>query len=114
MRSAEAGPLTRSLVRLFGSVVALIGLVLANNGGAVVTAGALVFISAATDDLIRAIDLRSGKTVWQDKLPGGGQAAPMTYAAGGRQYLVIMAGGHHFMETPVSDALVAYALPANP
>jgi len=30
----------------------------------------------------------------------------------GRQYLVIMAGGHHFMETPISDALVAYALPA--
>jgi quinoprotein glucose dehydrogenase len=83
-----------------------------NNGGAVVTAGGLVFIAAATDDLIRAIDLRSGKTVWQDKLPGGGQATPMTYEAGGRQYLVIMAGGHHFMETPISDALVAYALPA--
>ena len=83
-----------------------------NNGGAVVTASGLVFISAATDDLIRAIDLRTGKTVWQDKLPGGGQATPMTYEVGGRQYLVIMAGGHHFMETPVSDALVAYALPA--
>ncbi|MBW8812354.1 MAG: membrane-bound PQQ-dependent dehydrogenase, glucose/quinate/shikimate family [Caulobacterales bacterium] len=82
-----------------------------NNGGAVVTAGGLVFISAATDDLMRAIDLKSGKTVWQDKLPGGGQATPMTYTAGGRQYVVIMAGGHHFMQTPVSDALVAYALP---
>jgi len=29
----------------------------------------------------------------------------------GRQYLLIMAGGHHFMETPVGDAVVAYALP---
>jgi quinoprotein glucose dehydrogenase len=82
-----------------------------NNGGAVVTASGLVFISAATDDLIRAIDLKTGKTVWQDRLPGGGQATPMVYEFGGRQYLVIMAGGHHFMETPVSDALVAYALP---
>jgi quinoprotein glucose dehydrogenase len=82
-----------------------------NNGGAVVTAGGLIFISAATDDLIRAVDLKTGKTVWQDKLPGGGQATPMTYEAGGRQYLVIVAGGHHFMETPVSDAVVAYALP---
>ena len=35
----------------------------------------------------------------------------MTYEANGRQYLAIMAGGHHFMETPVGDALVAYALP---
>jgi len=82
-----------------------------NNGGAVVTASGLVFISAATDDIIRAIDLKTGKTVWQDKLPGGGQATPTVYEAGGREYLVIMAGGHHFMETPVSDALVAYALP---
>lgn len=75
------------------------------------TAGGLMFIAAATDDLVRAIDLTSGKTVWQDKLPGGGQATPMTYEIGGRQYVLIMAGGHHFMETPVSDALIAYALP---
>ncbi len=50
-----------------------------NNGGAVVTASGLVFIAAATDNLIRAIDLNTGKTVWKDVLPGGGQATPMTY-----------------------------------
>ncbi|WP_300578677.1 membrane-bound PQQ-dependent dehydrogenase, glucose/quinate/shikimate family [Phenylobacterium sp.] len=82
-----------------------------NNGGAVVTAGGLIFIAAATDDLIRAIDMETGETVWQDTLPGGGQATPMTYEIDGRQYLVIMAGGHHFMETPVNDDLIAYALP---
>ncbi|HVJ36650.1 MAG TPA: PQQ-binding-like beta-propeller repeat protein, partial [Stenotrophomonas sp.] len=82
-----------------------------NNGGPVVTAGGLVFIAAATDDLIRAIDLQTGETVWQAKLPAGGQATPMTYEIGGRQYLVIMAGGHHFMETPAGDYLIAYALP---
>jgi quinoprotein glucose dehydrogenase len=81
-----------------------------NNGGAVVTAGGLVFIAAATDNLIRAIDLKTGKTVWQDVLPAGGQATPMTYEAGGKQYLVIMAGGHHFMETPIGDQVIAYAL----
>jgi quinoprotein glucose dehydrogenase len=82
-----------------------------NNGGSVVTAGGLIFIAAATDDLIRAIDMETGETVWQDALPAGGQASPMTYEVGGRQYLVIMAGGHHFMETPVGDELIAYALP---
>ncbi|PLR09115.1 membrane-bound PQQ-dependent dehydrogenase, glucose/quinate/shikimate family [Caulobacter flavus] len=82
-----------------------------NNGGAVVTAGGLIFVAATTDNLIRAIDLRTGKTVWQDTLPAGGQATPMTYMADGRQYVVVMAGGHHFMETPIGDALVAYALP---
>lgn len=83
-----------------------------NNGGAVVTAGGLVFIAAATDDLIRAIDVDTGETVWSDVLPAGGQATPMVYAVDGREYLVIMAGGHHFMETPRGDQLIAYALPS--
>ena len=82
-----------------------------NNGGAVVTAGNLIFIAAATDGLIRAIDINTGKTVWSDVLPGGGQTTPMTYEIGGRQYLVIAPGGHHFMETPISDEVIAYALP---
>jgi len=84
-----------------------------NNGGAVVTAGGLIFISAATDDVMRAIDLKTGKTLWIDKLPAGGQATPMTYEVNGRQYVVIMAGGHHFMETPIGDELIAYALPGS-
>ncbi len=82
-----------------------------NNGGAVVTAGGLIFIAAATDDLIRAIDIETGKTVWSDVLPAGGQANPMVYEQNGRQYLVIMTGGHHFMETPRGDQVIAYALP---
>jgi quinoprotein glucose dehydrogenase len=82
-----------------------------NNGGSVVTAGGLIFVAAATDNLIRAIDIESGKTVWHAKLPAGGQATPMTYEENGRQYVVIMAGGHHFMETPVGDDVIAYALP---
>jgi quinoprotein glucose dehydrogenase len=82
-----------------------------NNGGAVVTASGLIFIAAATDNLIRAIDLRTGRTLWTDVLPAGGQATPITYEVDGRQYLVIMAGGHHFMETPVGDEVIAYALP---
>ncbi len=82
-----------------------------NNGGSVVTAGGLIFIAAATDDLIRAIDIETGETVWSDVLPAGGQANPMVYEEDGRQYLVIMAGGHHFMETPIGDHVIAYALP---
>jgi quinoprotein glucose dehydrogenase len=29
----------------------------------------------------------------------------------GRQYVLISAGGHHFMETPIGDYVIAYALP---
>ena len=84
-----------------------------NNGGSVVTASGLVFIAAATDDLIRAIDLSTGKTVWSAPLPAGGQASPVIYQQAGREYLVIFAGGHHFMETPSGDSVIAYALPKN-
>ena len=82
-----------------------------NNGGSAVTAGGLVFIAAATDDLIRAIDIETGETLWSDVLPAGGQAGPTVYEVGGRQFLVIMSGGHHFMETPAGDHVTAYALP---
>lgn len=82
-----------------------------NNGGPVTTASGLIFVAATTDDKIRAIDMKTGKTVWSDTLPAGGQAAPMIYDIGGKEYLVIMAGGHHSMLTPAGDALIAYALP---
>jgi len=82
-----------------------------NNGGSAVTAGGLIFIAAATDDLIRAIDIETGETVWQDALPAGGQANPLVYKANGREYLMIVATGHHFMQTPTGDYVIAYALP---
>lgn len=82
-----------------------------NNGGPIITAGGVAFVAATTDNLLHAIDMRSGKELWHDVLPGGGQATPITYAVNGRQYVAIMAGGHHFMGTPISDSLVVYALP---
>ncbi|MDC0886209.1 membrane-bound PQQ-dependent dehydrogenase, glucose/quinate/shikimate family [Altererythrobacter sp.] len=82
-----------------------------NNGGPLLTEGGLIFAGATTDDLFRAIDARTGETIWSDVLPAGGQANPMTYEYEGRQYVVMMAGGHHFMQTKIGDELVAYALP---
>lgn len=82
-----------------------------NAGGAVVTGGGLIFIAAADDDLLRAIDLKTGKELWRTALPAGGQATPMVYQQGGRQYVVIVAAGHHAMGTPRGDYVLAYALP---
>lgn len=81
-----------------------------NNGGSVVTQSGLIFIAATTDNLIRAIDINTGETVWQDVLPAGGQANPMMYRENGKSYLVIVAAGHHFMETEPGDYVIAYAL----
>ena len=82
-----------------------------NNGGSVVTSSGRICIAAATDDLIRAIDINTGETVWSAPLPAGGQANPMIYTQNGREYVVIAAGGHHFMETPAGDYVLAWALP---
>ena len=82
-----------------------------NIGGPVVTAGGLVFIAATTtDDRLRAFDTDNGKLLWHVKLPAGGQATPMTYAIGGRQFLVIAAGGYK-SDTTRGDYVIAYALP---
>ncbi|ANB16960.1 pyrroloquinoline quinone-dependent dehydrogenase [Dokdonella koreensis] len=78
-------------------------------GGAVTTAGGLTFIGASADARLRALDSTSGKTLWEAKLPAGGQATPSVYAVAGRQYVVIAAGGREGLG-PMGDYLIAYAL----
>ncbi len=80
-------------------------------GGPLVTAGGLVFISAAMDSYLRAFDAKTGAELWQAKLPAGGQANPMSYVYGDRQYVVIAAGGHKEMGTRRGDYVIAYRLP---
>jgi quinoprotein glucose dehydrogenase len=81
-----------------------------NMGGSITTATGLVFIAAAMDDVLRAVDLETGRELWQGALPAGGQATPMTYEAGGQQYVVIAAGGHGNLGTTFGDYLVAFRL----
>ena len=40
----------------------------------------------------RAYDKATGAVVWEMELPGGVTSAPMTYMAGGRQYIVVVVG----------------------
>ena len=82
-----------------------------NNGGAVVTAGGLIFLAATTDDYLHALDIETGEILWRADLPAGGQAGPVIYEAQGRQFLILNAGGHNFMETGIGDHFLAYALP---
>lgn len=82
-----------------------------NNGGAVVTAGGLIFIAAATDDLFRAIDIDTGEVLWEVVLPAGGQSNPFAFEVNGKQYVGLMSGGHHFMETPIGDQVTVWGLP---
>jgi quinoprotein glucose dehydrogenase len=83
-----------------------------NLGGPLVTAGGLVFIAAAFDDYLRAFDLETGEVLWKGRLPAGGQATPMTYRVrdGGRQFVVIAAGGYGRAGTKLGDSVLAFAL----
>lgn len=81
-----------------------------NTGGPLLLENGLVFIGAALDNYLRAFDLDNGEELWRGRLPAGGQATPMTYQAGGRQYIVIAAGGHGNMGSTRGDYLVAFAL----
>lgn len=77
--------------------------------GMAITAGGLVF-TGAMDAYLRAFDARSGRELWQGRLPVPGVANPMTYAWKGEQYVAIGAGGHSEGGTSLGDSVVAFRL----
>ena len=82
------------------------------TGGPTVTATGLTFVAASQDGQIRALETSTGRELWHAQLPYGGQSTPMTYKLkGGRQFVVIAAGGSKGMNLPHGDAVVAFALP---
>lgn len=81
-------------------------------GGPIVTKGGVAFLSGTLDYYVRGYDLRTGAELWRSRLPAGGQATPSTYLGrDGRQYLVVVAGGHGSTGTKAGDSIIAYALP---
>lgn len=82
-----------------------------NFGGAVATAGGLVFVAATADEKIRAFEKHSGRLLWEYQLPAGGYATPAIYMIDGREYVVIAAGGSGKNATKSGDSIMAFALP---
>ncbi|WP_421401185.1 glucose/quinate/shikimate family membrane-bound PQQ-dependent dehydrogenase [Agrobacterium fabrum] len=81
-------------------------------GGPMITKGGVAFLGAAVDNYLRAYDLTTGKELWEARLPAGGQATPMTYSLeNGKQYVVMVAGGHGSVGTKPGDYVIAYTLP---
>ncbi len=81
-----------------------------NLGGPVVTAGGLLIIGATKDEKLRIFQKATGDLLWEYKLPAGGYATPATYMAGGKQYIVIAAGGGGKLGTASADIYIAFAL----
>lgn len=80
-------------------------------GGPIVTAGGLVFIGGTMDRQFHALSSLTGKELWTALLPASAHASPITYEIGGKQYVVIAAGGSAKIdEEKQGDSIVAYAL----
>jgi len=79
-------------------------------GGPIVTAAGLVFIGATSDEKFRAFDAATGDELWKAALPTAANATPMTYQIDGKQYVVVVSGGHVWQYPHVSDYVTAFAL----
>ncbi len=82
------------------------------SGGPIATAGGVIFIGATADEMFRAFDISTGEELWSVRTPTASMATPMTYEAGGKQFVVVASGGHIFTyPQKIGDWLLAYALP---
>jgi quinoprotein glucose dehydrogenase len=79
-------------------------------GGPVITAGGILFIAGTKDGKFRAYSSKTGKLLWETKLPAAAFATPCTYEVNGRQYVVIACGGTK-LGAAKGDSYVAFALP---
>ena len=62
-------------------------------GGPVSTASGLLFMAGTKDAQFRVFDKKTGKLLWQTKLPAASFATPATYEVAGKQYIVLACGG---------------------
>jgi quinate dehydrogenase (quinone) len=110
--SRESGPLGTKV-----GVELPMGVPLA--AGPIVTRGGVIFFGGSMDRYFRALDLKTGKELWRDYLPGSAHATPMTYLSprSNRQIVVITVPDTGRFATPQDDALgghvIAYALPTS-
>jgi glucose dehydrogenase len=73
-----------------------------NTGGPIATATGLLFIGATDDQRFHAYDSRTGKLLWETKLPATAYSNPITYQGkDGKQYIVITS----------QETLTAFRLP---
>ena len=82
-----------------------------NLGGPVTTTTGLVFIGATIDPYLRAFETKTGRQLWEARLPTSARATPLVFTtASGREMIAIAAGGH---DTPLSKpgtTLVVFGL----
>jgi PQQ-dependent dehydrogenase (methanol/ethanol family) len=78
-------------------------------GGILATAGGLVFTGEG-NGLFRAYDSDTGAELWRFQAGAGVNAPPSSYTVGGRQYIVVAAGGNTQIKYKLGNTLIAFTL----
>jgi alcohol dehydrogenase (cytochrome c) len=78
-------------------------------GGILATAGGVVFTGEA-NGRFRAYDARNGNVLWTFNAGAGVNAPPSSYMAGGKQYIVVAAGGNVQIDSKRGNAIIAFTL----
>ena len=60
-------------------------------GGAMSTGGGLVFYGNI-NGILKAVDAKTGKVLWQFRVGSGITQSPVTYSVDGKQYVAVVAG----------------------
>ncbi|CUS45474.1 Glucose dehydrogenase, PQQ-dependent [hydrothermal vent metagenome] len=83
------------------------------TGGAITTAGGLIFIGSTDDSRFRAFETKTGKEIWTHRLEASAHATPISYrGADRRQHVAVVSTGGRYHNSPrTSDTLTAFALP---
>jgi alcohol dehydrogenase (cytochrome c) len=78
-------------------------------GGILATGGGLVFTGEG-NGYFRAYDASDGKKLWEYQADAGVNAPPSSYTLGGKQYIVVGAGGNTQLNFKRGNSIIAFAL----
>jgi len=76
-------------------------------GGILATAGGVVF-AGESNGWFKAYDSRNGKILWQFQAGAGVNAPPSSYTVGGKQYVVVAAGGNVQVDSKRGNSIIAF------
>jgi alcohol dehydrogenase (cytochrome c) len=78
-------------------------------GGILATAGGVVFAGEGNGQF-KAYDAKSGSILWHFQAGAGVNAPPSSYTIGGKQYVVVAAGGNTQIDFKRGNAVIAFTL----
>ena len=78
-------------------------------GGILATAGGVVFAGEANGSF-KAYDSANGRELWKFQAGAGVNAPPSSYTVGGKQYVVVGAGGNVQIDAKRGNSIIAFSL----